>query len=249
MFVEDVNGIGLQDQMSEAAKNINGADFELTDLMLVIHRALSREAVVVQKMIEDFQSGDSLQNFKTRFNLWASVLMYHADTEDLYMTLPLSDFSLARANETEHAELAELAENLTKYLKDQNSFKLEDRVKAAVIVLQQQQHHQILEALQGVLDVLQNEIGKTKIVARTQRHLYGKIVALRISQDDHFESEEALVLPEVEARFSREEKEEISRRLLIDEQSQENAWVLNWLMERSDPCQRDMLTKIGVGTN
>ena len=61
------------------------------------------------------------------------------------------------------------------------------------------------------LDVLNVDIGKKSLIARTHRHLYGKVVALRICQDDHFESEEYLVLPEIETHpMSGLEKNSIS---------------------------------------
>ena len=212
--------------------------------MALIHRALSAEAALVQKLIEGYQVEDSLQTFRLRFNSWAAVLMYHADTEDRYMTAPLTDFELARSNEAEHAELADLAEGLSQYLEDQDSETLERPVRAAAIALHQQQHDKLLEALEDVLDVMDGEIGKTKLIARTLRHLYGKVVSLRICQDDHFESEEALILPEVEARLSTVDKQEIARKLLLDEEAEEPTWVLDWVIENTEPLERESL--IGI---
>ena len=216
----------------------------LTNIMVLIHRAFSAEAALVQKLIEDMQEEDSLQNFRLRFNSWAAVLMYHADIEDRYMTAPLTDFELARSNEAEHAELADLAEGLSQYLEDQDSETLERPVRAAAIALHQQQHDKLLEALEDVLDVMDGEIGKTKLIARTLRHLYGKVVSLRICQDDHFESEEALILPEVEARLSTVDKQEIARKLLLDEEAEEPTWVLDWVIENTEPLERESL--IGI---
>ena len=89
-------------------------------IMAMIHKALSAEAVRVQQIIEDFQEGDSLQNFRAAFNFWATALKYHADVEDRHMTLPLADFEPARANEAEHAQLGELADDMVRYLDDRN---------------------------------------------------------------------------------------------------------------------------------
>ena len=216
----------------------------LTNIMVLIHRAFSAEAALLQKLIEGIQVEDSLQNFRLRFNSWAAVLMYHADIEDRYMTAPLTDFELARSNEAEHAELTDLADGLSQYLKDRDPKTLERRVKVAAIALHEQQHDKLLTALEDVLDVMDGEIGKTKLVARTLRHLYGKVVSLRICQDDHFESEEALVLPEVEVRFSPEEKEEIARKLLLDEGAANPTWVMDWVMEKMDPLERERLIDI-----
>ena len=212
-------------------------------IMAMIHKALSAEAVRVQQIIEDFQEGDSLQNFRAAFNFWATALMYHADVEDRHMTLPLTDFEAARTNEAEHAQLGELADDMVRYLDDRDEQGLERRVKAAAIALHEEQHEELLEKLEDVLDVLNGEIGRTRVIARTRRHLYGKVVALRVCQDDHLESEEAFVLPEVEAQLSIDEQREIARRLLIDEESGDPTWVLDWVSRNVDDEERELLER------
>ena len=111
------------------------------------------------------------------------------------------------------------------------------------IALHEEQHEELLEKLEDVLDVLNGEIGRTRVIARTRRHLYGKVVALRICQDDHLESEEAFVLPEVEERLSIEDQREIARRLLIDEESGDPAWVLDWVSRNVEPEERALLDR------
>ena len=219
-------------------------DLIVTDVMVVLHRALTCEGKKVQKIVEGLHEGSSLQEFRQAFNFWATVLMYHADIEDENMTSPLTDFSPARDNEAEHIELGELAESLNEYLDNHSSGNLERNVKCAIIALQQHQHVQLIEALNDVLEGLNHEIGKTKILARTIRHLYAKIINLRISQDDHFESEEALVLPEVEARLSREDKKKLTRKLLIDDESDDPNWVVDWLFEKVIPNERDIISRV-----
>ena len=216
----------------------------ITELMIVIHRVLSSEGERVQNLIDDYDENGSLQEFRLSFNFWATVLMYHADIEDENMTLPLTDYSLARDNESEHAELSELFESISEYLDNHSSANLERNVKAAAIALQQDQHERLLEALEDVLDVLNNEIGRNKVVARTLRHLYGKVVNLRICQDDHFESEEALVLPEVESKLSIEDKNKLARKLLIDDESDDPNWLVNWLFEKVDQNDKDKISRV-----
>ena len=43
------------------------------DVMFFIHKALSAEAAKVQKLIEEFEPGESLQPFTIAFNFWASL--------------------------------------------------------------------------------------------------------------------------------------------------------------------------------
>jgi hypothetical protein len=58
-------------------------------------------------------------------------------------------------------------------------------------------HGRLAELLEDVQSCLTEEIGRTMLIARTQRHLFGKVVMACIAQDDHLEEEEAFVLPVV----------------------------------------------------
>lgn len=219
-------------------------EHELTNLMKIMHGALSAEALQVQEVVGNLSEGESLQSFTIRFNQWASVLMYHADVEDEYMTAPLTEFLAARTNEEEHSQLGELSDALTQYLEDQNSNNLESKIKQVAVALHDEQHEQLLEKLEDVLSVLNDEISKTSLVARTRRHLYGKIVALRICQDDHLESEEYLVLPEIETNLDMEQKKTLVNRLLIDNDSDDPQWILDWMKTRSTQKDADVLDGI-----
>ena len=128
-------------------------EYELTPLMKIMHGALSKEALQVQGVVENLSEGESLQSFTMRFNQWASVLMYHADVEDEYMTAPLTESLAARTNEEEHSQLGELSDALAQYLEDQNSKNLESRIKQVAIALHNEQHDELLEKLE---DVFQN---------------------------------------------------------------------------------------------
>lgn len=214
------------------------------DVMFLIHKALSAEALRVEKLIEQLEPGGSLQPFRAAFNLWASALMYHADVEDQYMTAPLTNCPPARTNEAEHAELARMLAELPVLLEKDDTRGLEQRVKEAMAVLTEAQHVELMQKLEDVLAVLNGEIGKTRVIARTQRHLYGKVVALRICQDDHLENEEAFVLPEVNARMSDARQLALARRLLIDESSQDPRWIVDWVAQALTPEERTLLSTL-----
>ena len=81
------------------------------------------------------------------------------------------------------------------------------------------EHAELEIKLEEVVNVFSEEIGETQMIARTQRHSYGAVVALRIAQDDHRESEEAFVLPEVRERFDEFQQLQMVRCLLIDEEA------------------------------
>ena len=214
------------------------------DAMHLIHRALSDEAASVQQIIEDLEPGASLHPFRLAFNFWASALMFHADAEDRYMTAPMADFQPARDNEAEHLDIAAKIQGLESYVERGDITGLEASVKEAILALHEEQHTELMERLEDVLAVLDDEIGRTQVIARTKRHLYGKVVALKISQDDHFESEEAFVLPEVRARMSESQQLEVVKHLLLDEESEDPRWILDWVQQAATTYERGLLTDL-----
>ena len=214
------------------------------DVMYLIHEALSAEAASVQELIEHVELGSSLQPFRAAFNFWATALMYHADIEDQSMTGPMTDFPQARDNEAEHLGLGEMIEALKDSLESGERRGLEEQVKHAIVALHDEQHAELMERLEDVLACLDDEIGRTRVIARTRRHLYGKIVALKICQDDHLESEEAFVLPEVRERLSVAQQLELARRLLVDEGSDSPEWVFDWVARRIGSEKRAQLSQL-----
>lgn len=214
------------------------------DAMYLIHKALRGEAVRVEEMVRRFQIGDSLQPFRGAFNFWAAALAFHAEQEDQHMTAIMPDFQPARDAETEHADLAKMLESLTSLLDRKDTRGLVERAKEALVALHEHQHMELMERLEDVMVVLNQEIGKTRVIARTQRHLYGRVVALQIAQDDHLESEEAFVLPEIRQRFGGKEQLEIVRQLLVDTRAEDQRWVLDWVAQNITPTERRLLADL-----
>ena len=223
--------------MAEEHANID----QPIDVMYLIHKALSAEAERVQELIEGYKIGDSLQPFRAAFDFWATTLIYHADMEDRYMTAPLTDFQPARVNETEHADIKDLLSDLGAYADRGDRTDLEGRVKAAIVALHEEQHTELMDRLEDVLAVLNQEIGRGRVVARTRRHLFGKVVALKICQDDHLESEEAFVLPEIRERLSEAQQLTMAKRLLIDEAAEDPRWIIDWVSRELPPGERTLL--------
>lgn len=211
------------------------------DVMYLIHKALSSEAAKVQNLIENLEIGGSLQPFRMEFNFWASMLMYHADMEDEHMTGPIPDWQQARDNEAEHVELGDMLGQLETYLQSDDKAGLDEKIRQAIAVIHDEQHLELMEKLEDILAVLGDEIGRTRVVARTKRHLYGKVVAARIAQDDHLEAEEAFVLPEIRERFSEDDQLRLTKILLIDEQSEDPRWVIDWVAQEIDADEREWL--------
>ena len=105
-------------------------------------------------------------------------------------------------------------------------------------------HRTLEQKLEDVLTCLNEEIGKAPMIARTQRHLYGCTVALRIAQDDHLEEEEEFILPVLRQQMDEEHQKEVIRRLLIDEEAEDQRWILDWISQNLTSRERGLLTDL-----
>ena len=211
------------------------------DAMFLIHKALRAEAAKVEEMVRQFDIGDSLQAFRVAFNFWAAALAYHAQQEDKYMTAPLTNSQPARENEAEHVELGGMLGNLAEFMSEDQTKSIAQRVTEAMLALNEDQHADLVEKLEDVMAVLNEEIGTTKVIARTQRHLYQRVLALRVAQDDHLENEEAFVLPEIWLRITEKDQLEMVQRLLIDDEAEDQRWVVDWVAQALNPRELELL--------
>ncbi|MCH8062045.1 MAG: hypothetical protein IH861_06040, partial [Chloroflexi bacterium] len=83
-----------------------------------------------------------------------------------------------------------------------------------------------------------------KVVARTRRHLYRRVMGLRVLEFDHFENEEAFVCSIVRDRMSEKEQLDIVRRLLIDDTADDPRWIIDWVAEELEPRERKLLAEL-----
>jgi hypothetical protein len=100
------------------------------------------------------------------------------------------------------------------------------------------------ELLEDVQSCLTEEIGRTMVIARTQRHLFGTVVIARIAQDDYLEEEEAFLLPVVRRQLSHAQQWTIVRHLLLDEGADDPRWYLDWLTDFLTPRERQFLVDL-----
>jgi hypothetical protein len=115
--------------------------------------------------------------------------------------------------------------------------------------LAEEQHEQLRDRLQDVMDVLGGEIGRGTVIPRTARHLYTKVVNLRATQDDHFENEEAFVLQEVRNEFGYEKELDLARRLMFDESSDEQGWFVTWMKQYLSEGEAELVDALVAETN
>jgi hypothetical protein len=68
-------------------------------------------------------------------------------------------------------------------------------------------HRRLAEMLEDLQAYLHEEVGGTIVIARTRRHLLGKVVALHIAQDDLLEEDEAWFLDRVAQELTAAERQ------------------------------------------
>jgi hemerythrin-like domain-containing protein len=107
-------------------------------------------------------------------------------------------------------------------------------------------HSRLAELLEDVQSCLTEEIGRTMVIARTQRHLFGKVVMARIAQDDHLEEEEAFVLPVIRRQIGDEQQWAIVQHLLLDEEAEDPRWHLDWLADHLTPRERRLMAEVAT---
>ena len=102
-------------------------------------------------------------------------------------------------------------------------------------------HKELLEGLEDLQVCLHEELGRTIVIPRTQRQLFGKVITLLIAQADLLEEEEETVLPLVRQWVSEEQQLEMARRLLFDSESEDERWMLNWVAQHLTDTERQVL--------
>ena len=214
--------------------------------MYLIHKALKSEAAQVEEMVRLLEDGDSLQPVRAAFNFWATALAFHAQQEDEHMTALMPDFEPVGVNETEHAALDPIISDITSKLDSGDNRGLAERVKDLVAALHEEQHLQLFDLLEDVMAVPNQEIGRTKVVARTHRHRYQSVVALRVAQDDHLECEEEFVLPTIRDTFEDSRQISMVRSLLIDDLAEDKGWVLDWVCGHLSTEERQFISNLEI---
>ena len=108
----------------------------------------------------------------------------------------------------------------------------------------EESHRTLEQRIEDVYTCFSEEIGRTSIISRTRRHLFGHVVMLRIAQSDHLEEEEQFVLPLIRERLSEEQQLEIIRHLLLDDEADDPRWPVDWVSQNLTPGERDLLAQL-----
>ena len=89
----------------------------------------------------------------------------------------------------------------------------------------------VLERLEALQTYLQTEIGKTMVIARTKRQLFGRVALARLRQEDLLEDEEARLLPVLRTQLSEARQLALLRLLLLDQDAELPDTMVAWIAQ------------------
>ena len=191
------------------------------DAMYLIHKALRGEADRTVELARSLEDGNSLQPFKLAFTAWATAIMYHAEKEvGTEMTKSVDATRKAAADDPV------------------------ERVKWALLAQEDEEYAALLEGVMDVMAVLEEDIGATSVISRTQQHLYGQAIALRVAQEDHLETEEAMVIALLRENLSPACQLEVVGALLVDQDADDPHWVIEWISQDLTPKENELLLEL-----
>ncbi|MCH8296660.1 MAG: hypothetical protein IH873_01205 [Chloroflexi bacterium] len=191
------------------------------DAMYLIHKALRGVAGRTVELAKHLENGCSLQPFKLAFTAWATAIMYHAEKE-------VGTEMSKSVDETRRAAAHDPVE----------------RVKWALLEKEDDEYARLLDGVLDVMTVLEEDIGATSVISRTQQHLYGQVIALQVAQEDHLETEEAMVIPLLRENLSPESQLEVVGALLVDQDADDQHWVIDWISQDLTPKENEVLLKL-----
>ncbi|MBR48882.1 MAG: hypothetical protein CL734_01485 [Chloroflexi bacterium] len=80
-----------------------------------------------------------------------------------------------------------------------------------------------------------------KLKARYLRGLYQSVLDLKVVEFDHFENEEAFVLPLVREQMTYEQQLQLTGKLLFDSTDQNENWIVDFLFSVLDDDEKSLL--------
>lgn len=214
------------------------------DVMFLFHKAFRTHSILTENLAAESVNGGDLTLFQETFEAWRKLFLYHVDTEDKYMTAQLLESESARTNETEHEELRGNTRDVVDIMSKGDSAGLSKYVNQVMRSIDEEQHEELTWQMHEVEEYLKKAIGEDRVIARTRRHLHNRVMTLRMLEFDHFENEEAFVVTEVRRRMNFEEQLEVARHLLIDDDSEQCRWVIDWLVGHLDPDDLTLLKQL-----
>jgi hypothetical protein len=105
-------------------------------------------------------------------------------------------------------------------------------------------HQRILEMMEDLQTYLQEELRRTMVIARTKRQVWKQVMLLLLAQEDILEEEEESMLPVLRHQLSPAQQLELVQHLLLDQESEEAGWMLDWITQNLTATERQLLADL-----
>ena len=218
------------------------------DVMPLMHKAFRAVSDRTESLAAKASTFEDVAVLNDVFANWIKQIVYHAAVEDEFMTGPMTDPSKdnqpARDNETEHTNLAGKAADLASFIAMGSGAGLEESVREAAFSLEEEQHNLLEARFHDVETALKEVLGEQKVTARTIRHIHSRLLGVRILELDHFENEEAFIIPLVADEVDEAGQLSLVRRLLIDDSAEDPRWIIDWVYSELDEADQALLKDV-----
>ena len=223
------------------------------DVMFLMHKVFLLHSDKVGDLAMEAQSGGDLSDFKIALDEWLKHLFYHTLTEDEYMTGPLKDKDKElqdgryplRDNEKEHVDIREEGDEIRGHIKEDNSRTLPNIATSEVLAMEEENHALVMQRVKEVEEVVRELLGPDNVQSQLRRHLYKSVMALKVAEYDHFENEEAFVLPLVKEHMTIEQQSDCVRKLLYEDNSEYPRWIYDFIWDNLGDVERKLLERLG----
>ena len=111
--------------------------------------------------------------------------------------------------------------------------------------MEEENHALVMQRVKEVEEVVRKLLGSDNVQSQLRRHLYKSVMALKVAEYDHFENEEAFVLPLVKEHMTVEQQMDCVRKLLYEENSEHPRWIYDFIWENLGDGERKLLEGLG----
>ena len=185
-----------------------------------LHEALRRAANQVKQISNQLGTVHSLQGLTLAFTNWVTVLIFNMAQQENYIEPSLRD-ALSKEDSNKEQKNSSIILALSRVGRQEQMSKIED-----------------------VFSILYSEIGDTSLITRTTQHLQRQILAMEIAQTNHLETQDLLIIPILANRMDSVDQLSLLKNILIDEQSDDRRWIVDWISEHSNPSSKSALAEI-----
>ena len=103
------------------------------------------------------------------------------------------------------------------------------------------EHLKVMDKISAVQNSIVDAFGAEKLKVRSLRGLYQSVLDLKVVEFDHFENEEAFVLPLVREQMTYEQQLQLTGKLLFDSTDQNENWIVDFLFSVLDDDEKSLL--------